>query len=98
MTWGAWGPGAVVIWRRMQDDACRALPGLGRGRGNVGRIVALDRIGTVPRFAVPAMTALSRLIILQGKEGDPSILLCESGAILLIAVACWTINRVQSRD
>lgn len=34
---------------------------------------------TIPLFI--AITALSRLIILQGKDGDPSILLYESGAI-----------------
>jgi protein PsiE len=49
---------------------------------------------TIPLFI--AMTALSRLIILQGKEGDPSILIYESGAILLIAVACWIISRVNA--
>lgn len=47
---------------------------------------------TIPLFI--AMTALSRLIILQGKEGDPSILLFESGAILLIACACWVVSRL----
>jgi protein PsiE len=41
------------------------------------------------------MTALSRLIILQGKEGDPSSLLYESGAIVLISGACWIISRVN---
>ena len=34
-----------------------------------------------------AITALSRFIILQGKEMDPSALLYEAGAILLIAAA-----------
>jgi len=48
---------------------------------------------TIPLFI--AMTALSRLIILQGKEGNPSILLYESGAIILIAGACWIISRVN---
>jgi protein PsiE len=48
---------------------------------------------TIPLFI--AMTALSRLIILQGKDGDPSILLYESGAIILIAGACWVISRVN---
>jgi protein PsiE len=42
-----------------------------------------------------AMTALSRLIILQGKDGNPAILLYESGAIILIAGACWIISRVN---
>jgi protein PsiE len=51
---------------------------------------------TIPLFI--AMTALSRLIILQGKEGDPSILLYESGAILLIAIACWIVSRLQFSD
>lgn len=51
---------------------------------------------TIPLFI--AMTALSRLIILQGKEGDPSILLYESGAITLIAGACWIISRIQMTD
>ena len=48
---------------------------------------------TIPLFI--AMTALCRLIILQGKEGDPSILLYESGAILLIAAACWIVSRLK---
>ena len=42
-----------------------------------------------------AMTALSRLIILQGKEADAVVLLYESGAILLIALACWIISRTR---
>ena len=51
---------------------------------------------TIPLFI--AMTALARLIILQGKDGDPSILLYESGAIILIAGACWIISRIQVND
>ena len=34
-----------------------------------------------------AITAVARLIILQGKTMDPSMLLYEGGAILLIAIA-----------
>ena len=34
-----------------------------------------------------AITAVARLIILQGKTMDPSMLLYEGGAILLIALA-----------
>jgi protein PsiE len=49
---------------------------------------------TIPLFI--AMTALSRLIILQGKDGNPAILLYESGAIVLIAGACWIISRVST--
>jgi protein PsiE len=60
--------------------------------GMLGAFYSSHRIPiTIPLFI--AMTALSRLIILQGKEANPSILIYESGAILLIAVACWIIGR-----
>ena len=39
----------------------------------------------IPLFI--AITAVARLIILQGKTMDPSMLLYEGGAILLIAIA-----------
>ena len=46
----------------------------------------LDRIRiSIPLFI--AITALARYIILQGKSGDPSFLLNEAGAILMIAIA-----------
>ena len=46
----------------------------------------LDRIRiSIPLFI--AITAVARLIILQGKTMDPSMLLYEGGAILLIAIA-----------
>jgi protein PsiE len=47
---------------------------------------------------VIAITALSRLIILQGKETDPVVLIYESGAILLIALAAWVITRLKRDD
>ena len=51
----------------------------------------LDRIRiSIPLFI--AITALARFIILQGKEGDPSYLLYEAGAILLIAVAVFVLR------
>ena len=49
---------------------------------------------TLPLFI--AMTALSRLIILQGKEANPVTLIYESGAIVLIAAACWIISRMTA--
>jgi protein PsiE len=49
---------------------------------------------TLPLFI--AMTALGRLIVLQGKGADPVVLLYESGAILLIAVACWVVSRMRT--
>ena len=46
----------------------------------------LNRIRiSIPLFI--AITAVARLIILQGKTMDPSMLLYEGGAILLIAIA-----------
>ena len=51
---------------------------------------------TLPLFI--AMTALSRLIILQGKDTNPMVLLFESGAILLIAVACFVISRMRDQE
>ena len=45
---------------------------------------------TLPLFI--AMTAIARLIILQGKGMDPIILIYEAGAILIIALACLVIR------
>jgi|TARA_Y100000389_G_C17377108_1_gene472264 protein PsiE len=44
-----------------------------------------------------AITALSRFIILQGKEMDPSALVYESIAILLIAVAIVVMRLRHSK-
>ena len=40
---------------------------------------------TYPLFI--AITALSRLIILQGKDSNPELLLYDAGAIVLVAIA-----------
>ena len=40
---------------------------------------------TYPLFI--AITALSRLIILQGKDANPELLLYEAGSIVLVAIA-----------
>ncbi len=65
--------------------------------GMLGAFYSSHRIPiTIPLFI--AMTALSRLIILQGKDGDPSILLYESGAILMIAGACYVISQLRDPD
>lgn len=45
---------------------------------------------TLPLFI--AITALARLVILQGKDQPPVNLLFESGAVLLLAVACVVIT------
>ena len=44
-----------------------------------------------------AITALSRFIILQGKEMDPTALVYESVAILLIAIAIVVMRLIHSK-
>ena len=59
--------------------------------GMIGVFYASSRIPiTLPLFI--AMTALARLIILQGKEMEPITLLYEAGAILIIAIACLVVR------
>ena len=50
---------------------------------------------TYPLFI--AITALSRLIILQKKDSDPSTLVYEAGAILLLAVAIVILKFRRSK-
>ena len=65
--------------------------------GMLGAFYARQKILIViPLFI--AMTALARLIILQGKEADTVVLIFESGAILLIAIACWIVSRMRHDD
>ena len=59
--------------------------------GMIGIFYVSNKIPiTLPLFI--AMTAIARLIILQGKGMDPIILLYEAGAILVIALACLAIR------
>ena len=59
--------------------------------GMIGIFYVSNKIPiTLPLFI--AMTAIARLIILQGKDMDPIILLYEAGAILIIALACLAIR------
>jgi len=52
---------------------------------------------TLPLFI--AITAISRLLILQGKDQPPANLLYESGAILILAISCAVISyRPARRD
>ena len=59
--------------------------------GMIGIFFVSNRIPiTLPIFI--AMTAISRLIILQGKEMDMSFLLFEAGAILILATAVLVVR------
>ena len=65
--------------------------------GMIGVFYTSNRIPiTLPLFI--AMTAISRLIILQGKGMDASTLLDEAGAILIIALACLAVRYRPSRS
>ncbi len=43
-----------------------------------------------------AITALARLIVLQGKDMDPLNVVFEAGAILLLSFAAFVIGRVRA--
>ena len=59
--------------------------------GMIGIFFVSNRIPiTLPIFI--AMTAISRLIILQGKDMDMSYLLYEAGAILILALAVLVVR------
>ena len=59
--------------------------------GMIGIFYVSNKIPiTLPLFI--AMTAIARLIILQGKGMDPIILIYEAGAIFIIALACLVIR------
>ena len=65
--------------------------------GMIGVFYTSNRIPiTLPLFI--AMTAISRLIILQGKGMDASTLLYEAGAILIIALACLAVRFRPSKS
>ena len=59
--------------------------------GMIGVFFSSNKIPiTLPLFI--AMTAIARLIILQGKGMEPITLLYEAGAILIIALACLVVR------
>ena len=45
-----------------------------------------------------AITGITRLIILQGKDFEPSILLFEAGAIFLLAIAYGVLTWANSKS
>ncbi len=59
--------------------------------GMIGVFFSSNKIPiTLPLFI--AMTAIARLIILQGKGMEPITLLYEAAAILIIALACLVVR------
>ena len=64
--------------------------------GMIGVFYTSNRIPiTLPLFI--AMTAIARLIILQGKGMEAATLLYEAGAILIIAIACLAVRYRPNR-
>lgn len=63
----------------------------------IGMIAAFyEGGGAASPFVYPifiAMTALARLIVLQGKDMDPANIVFEAGAILLLAIAAVVVVR-----
>jgi protein PsiE len=65
----------------------------------IGMVTSYWRTQTI-RLTYPlfiAITALSRLIILQKKDIDPSTLVYEAGAILLLAIAIVILKFRRSK-
>ncbi|MEM7690515.1 MAG: phosphate-starvation-inducible PsiE family protein [Pseudomonadota bacterium] len=62
-------------------------------------MIAVYYTGKGSFFAFPifiAITAIARLIVLQGKDMAPENVLYDSGAILLLAIAVVVISRFKS--
>ena len=65
-----------------------------------GMAVVYYRAQTLP-VTLPvliAITGITRLIILQGKDFEPSILLFEAGAIFLLAIAYGVLTWANSKS
>ena len=65
-----------------------------------GMAVVYYRTQTLP-VTLPvliAITGITRLIILQGKDFEPSILLFEAGAIFLLAIAYGVLTWANSKS
>ena len=56
-------------------------------KDSVGNFVSFIEKAVILIILVSTITALSRLIILQGKDSNPELLLYEAGAIVLVAIA-----------
>ena len=60
----------------------------------LGKVGAFYKSNTIP-ISIPifiAVTALCRLVILQGKEASAINLIYEAGAVLLLAIAAYVIR------
>jgi protein PsiE len=59
--------------------------------GMIGAFYSTNRIPiTLP--IIIAMTALCRLIVMQSKDMEPSILLAEAGAVFILSVAAYLMG------
>lgn len=95
MTFGAAGIEIVAIYERgivaLADILLLFL------YTEVVAMVVVSYTGRGSPFIYPifiAITALARLIVLQGKQMDPQNILYEAGAIVLLAIAAMVILRL----
>ncbi|OUW42776.1 MAG: hypothetical protein CBD40_00455 [Gammaproteobacteria bacterium TMED180] len=59
--------------------------------GMIGAFYSTNRIPvTLP--IIIAMTALCRLIVMQSKDMEPTILLAEAGAVLILSAAAYLMS------
>ncbi len=94
MTLGAAGIEVWVIWQARTIGLADIL--LMFLYTEVIGMIAVFYTGRGSPFVYPifiAITALARLIVLQGKDMAPDKILFEAGAILLLAIAAVVITR-----
>jgi protein PsiE len=94
MTLGAAGIEVWVIWQARTISLADIL--LMFLYTEVIGMIAVFYTGRGSPFVYPifiAITALARLIVLQGKDMAPDKILFEAGAILLLAIAAVVITR-----
>lgn len=57
------------------------------------RSILTDRAGAATYPVMIAITGLARLIVMPGQEEKPLTFLYEAGAILILALALWLLDR-----
>ncbi len=92
------GSEVLAIWQRQELTLADIL--LMFIYTEVIGMVAVFYTGRATTFVFPifiAITALARLIILQGKEMAPENIVFEAGAILLLTIAATLMLRISRR-
>lgn len=96
MTFVAAGAEVVAVWERGTVELADIL--LMFLYTEVIGMIAVFYSGKGSFFVYPifiAITAIARLIVLQGKDMDPLNVVYEAGAILLLSVAAVVLSRAR---